>query len=56
MKLHAPKKITFWISLVLVVLGILGRFLNLGLISDWSWLLIVAGYILLLLGVLLKGL
>jgi len=55
MKLHAPKKSPLD-SLVLVVLGILGRFLNLGLISDWSWLLIVAGYILLLLGVLLKGL
>lgn len=56
MKLRAPKKITFWVSLILVVLGILGKFLPLGVISDWTWILVVAGYILLFLGVLLKGL
>jgi hypothetical protein len=56
MKTHAPKKLTFWISLILAVLGVAGKFVPLGAISDWSWILVVAAYVLLLLGVLLRGL
>ncbi len=55
MRLTPPKKVTFWISLILVILGIVGKFLNLGIISDWSWILVVIGYIILLLGLLIKG-
>ncbi len=55
MRLSAPKKLTFWISLILVVLGIVGKWLPLGVISGWSWILVVIGYILLMLGVLIKG-
>jgi hypothetical protein len=56
MKTHAPKKLTFWISLILAVLGVVGNFIHLGVISSWSWILVVAAYVLLLLGVLLRGL
>lgn len=56
MKLRAPKNITFWISLILVVLGIIAKLVPLGVLSAWFWVLILAGYILLALGVLLKGL
>ena len=56
MRPHAPKMITFWISLILVLLGIIGKFVNLGVISDWSWILVVIGYVVLALGVFIKGL
>lgn len=56
MKLHAPKNVTFWISVILAAVGVLGHFVNLGVLSGWSWLLILAGFILLMLGVLVKGL
>lgn len=57
MKLMSPKAITFWIAVVLAVLGLIGQ---LGLIAAISatvgfWLLFI-GFVLLALGVLLKGL
>ena len=54
MRLHAPKNVTFWIALILVALGLVFMFV-IGHYS-WAWFLILAGYILLALGVLLKGL
>ncbi len=56
MKLHAPKNITFWISLILVIVGIVALVVPLGVLSTYFWLLILAGYILLALGCFLKGL
>ncbi len=56
MKPHAPKMITFWISLILVIIGVVGRFVSLGVISSWSWILVLIGYIVLALGVFIKGL
>lgn len=56
MKLSAPKVVTFWISVLLVVLGLLafqGTFAGLAAYALW---LIVAGFILLALGNLMKGL
>jgi 1,4-dihydroxy-2-naphthoate octaprenyltransferase len=57
MKLMSPKVITFWIAVVLAVLGLIGQ---LGLIAAISatvgfWLLFI-GFVLLALGVLFKGL
>ncbi len=56
MNLGAPKQIVFIISLVLAVLGLLGvlNVFTLGAISG-AWLLVL-GYVLLALGVVLKGL
>lgn len=53
MRFHAPKNITFWIAFILVVVGIL--VLLVGHLS-WGWLFVLGGYILLALGVMLKGL
>ncbi len=57
MKLSPPTKITFWVSVVVGVLGLLGTFAIIpalgGMIA--SWLLIVA-WLLLILGLLVKGL
>jgi len=57
MKLSAPKNITFIIALVLALVGILA---TLGILSfipgAWGLWLIFVGFVLLALGVLLKGL
>lgn len=55
MRLTPPKKVTFWISLILVILGIIGRWLGIDFLAEWSWILVVIGYIILVLGLLLKG-
>lgn len=54
MRLTPPKKITFWIAVVLVVLGLIGMIVT-SLGFGWAWLLILAGFILLVLGLLIKG-
>ncbi|WP_160112065.1 MULTISPECIES: hypothetical protein [Aquimarina] len=52
---HTPKKITVIISIVLVLLGLLGSHIHPVLAANSNWL-VLAGYVLLLLGVYLKGL
>lgn len=55
MKLSAPKMITWWVSLILMVVGLLGTFAVIPL-GQASIALIILGYALLALGTLLKGL
>lgn len=55
MKLSQPKVITFWISVILAVLGLLGEFFVAGLAPYAFWLVLV-GFILLAAGNLIKGL
>lgn len=56
MKLNAPKNVTWWIAVVLGVLGILGSFVQLPLASEYSFLFVAVGFVLLALATLLKGL
>ncbi len=56
MKLTPPKQITFWISLVLAVLGILATFVSIPFVSGFAFWFVVAGYALLAAGLFLKGL
>jgi len=53
MRLTPPKKIVFWISVVLVVIGILGFFI--GALADFKIWFVLVGYILLFLGNAVKG-
>ncbi|MEN6417702.1 MAG: hypothetical protein ABFC73_02155 [Clostridiaceae bacterium] len=57
-KLHisAPKRVTFWISLVLGLLGIIGTFLPIPFVSDNAYWVLAAGWLLLTLGCFVKGL
>lgn len=55
MQLSPPTKVTFWASIVLVVLGVLGKLVSLTLISAFSFWLVLAGFILLAAGNLLRG-
>ena len=57
MKLKSPNAIVFWLSVILAVLGLIGQF---GVVAGLGgavafWLVLVA-FVLLVLGVVLKGL
>ena len=55
MKLSAPKTIVWVIAAVLGILGIIGKFIALGVISANAFWLVAIGFVLLILGTLLKG-
>jgi hypothetical protein len=56
MKLTLPKVITFWISVILGVLGFLGVIVTIPLVSAYAFWFLFAGFVLLVLGLLVKGL
>ena len=55
-KLSEPKVVTFWISILLVVLGILGSQKILPTFAPYAFWLVVAGFILLALGNMMRDL
>jgi hypothetical protein len=56
MKLTPPKQITFWISLVLAALGLLGYIVDIPFVSDYKFWFVLVGYVLLFLGNFVSGL
>lgn len=56
MRLNPPKKITFWISVVLGALGFLGRIVTIPFITTYDFWFVFIGFLLLVLGLLIKGL
>ncbi len=55
MKLSAPRQITFWVAVVVVVLGILSELLNIPEGATYQIWIVVVGFVILLLGNLLEG-
>ncbi len=61
-RLNPPKKITFWVSIVIGAVGIIAELLHVTKLLTYTWLspaafvLIVIGFVLLVLGLLIKGL
>ncbi|MEN8242266.1 MAG: hypothetical protein ABFS17_10125 [Chloroflexota bacterium] len=55
MRLTPPKKIVFWISVALVVIGIIGFFFTIPFVSGLAFWFVVVGYLLLAAGNTLKG-
>jgi hypothetical protein len=55
MKPSAPQKITWIIGMILGILGILGHFAQVEFISEYSFTLLMVGFIALALGTSLKG-
>jgi hypothetical protein len=55
MKLTPPTKTTFWISVILVALGLIGMFVTIPFVSGFAFWFVFIGYVVLLLGLLLKG-
>jgi hypothetical protein len=56
MKLSAPKQVTFWIAVVLAVVGVIAFLVHIPVLSGFAFWLVVIGFILLLLGNLIAGL
>ena len=56
MKLSEPKNVTFWVAVVLGVLGFLGNFVAIPFVSGYAFWFVFFGFALLALGNLLKGL
>jgi heme/copper-type cytochrome/quinol oxidase subunit 1 len=56
MKLTPPKHITFWIAVVLAVLGVLATLVTIPVLSGFAFWLVVIGFVLLALGNLVDGL
>lgn len=56
MRLSEPKVITFWIAVILGVLGILANLVTIPVLSGFAFWLVAIGFIILVLGNLLKGL
>ncbi len=55
MRLTPPKKWVFWTSVVLVVLGLVGKFVNIPFLTDYAFWIVVVGYVLLAAGNILTG-
>jgi hypothetical protein len=55
MRLTPPKKTTFWISIILGALGLIGYLVTIPLITSLAFWLVLAGLVILVLGLLLKG-
>lgn len=55
MRLTPPTKNVFYFSVLLVVLGVLGEYVGISVLADFSFLLVLIGYVLLALGNTLKG-
>ena len=55
MRLSAPKKIVFWISVILVLIGLLGVLVAIPFVSDYALWFVLVGYLLLAAGTVLKG-
>jgi hypothetical protein len=56
MKLTPPKVVTWWIALILGVLGLLGELGNVAALSAYSFWLVMAGLVLLLVATLIRNL
>lgn len=56
LKLSEPKVVTFWISVVLVVLGVMAAQGMISALASYSFWLVVAGFVLLALANLVKDL
>lgn len=56
MRLNAPRFLTFMIALILGVLGIVSRFVPIPLVSVYGFWFVAAGFVLLALAAIFKGL
>ena len=56
MKLSAPKQITWWIALIAGGLGIIGTFISIPFVSNYTFFLVAASFVLLILATYLKDL
>ena len=56
MQLSAPKLITWWLALMLGVLGVIAKLVTIPVLSGFAFWLVVIGLVLLLLATSIEGL
>ena len=56
MKLTAPKQITWWIALIIAILGLLGHFGIVATLAGYAFWLVLIAYAVLAVATLVKGL
>jgi len=56
MKLSAPKQVTWWIALVVGVVGVLASLMPIPVLSGFAFWLVVVAFVLLILATLVKDL
>lgn len=56
MQLSAPKQITFWIAVVVAVIGLISALVTIPVLSGFAIWIVVLGFIILAAGNLLEGL
>jgi len=56
MKLSAPKQITYWIAVILAVLGLLAQFRVIAALAPYGFWLLLIGFALLAVANMTKGL
>lgn len=58
MRLSAPKKITWWISLILAIIAIVFQWLfpSVHLFNNWQFVVLLVSFVLLFLSTFVKGL
>jgi hypothetical protein len=56
MRLNQPKKITWWIAVILLAVGIIGQFVTIPVIGGYMFWFAAASALLLILATALKGL
>ncbi len=55
MKLSAPRKIVWIISVILGILGIIGKFVAIPFVSAYAFWLVTAGFVILAVATFFKG-
>jgi threonine/homoserine/homoserine lactone efflux protein len=55
MKLSAPKQITFWVAVIVEVIGLIAALVSIPVLSGFALWILVLGFIVLAVGNLLEG-
>ena len=56
MKLSAPKQVTFWIAVVIGLIGVVASIVPIPVVSPFAFWVVVLGFVILALANLLEGL
>ncbi len=55
MKLSAPKQITFWVAVVVSLIGLIASFVAIPFLSGFALWIVVLGFVILVAGNVLEG-
>jgi hypothetical protein len=56
MNISAPKQLTFWIAVVVAVVGLISHLVTIPVLSGLAFWIVVLGFVILALGNLMEGL